>query len=172
MAAEVSVSLVCCGRLAAFRGPSILAKGPADMILQPIICGNSNASGSGNSTSAVSAVQLLECREVAALRRCGGQGDVLAGTLAAFLCWATKSDGVTGGNTNSNANASSSGHGSSTGASQGAEAPGPYALAAYAACSVMRSASAAAFTAQGRGLLAGDIIPLLPHAVDRVLARL
>ena len=41
--------------------------------------------------------------------------------------------------------------------------------AAFASCCVMRSASLQAFQAMGRGMVAGDIIPLLTGAADRVL---
>ena len=44
--------------------------------------------------------------------------------------------------------------------------------AAFASCCVMRSASLKAFQAMGRGMVAGDIIPLLTDAADRVMGQL
>ncbi|GFR45440.1 hypothetical protein Agub_g6836, partial [Astrephomene gubernaculifera] len=57
--------------------------------LQPAGEGMGAAAGTETHGSAEPQL-LLRCSDPGSLRRCGGQGDVLAGTIAAFLCWAAK----------------------------------------------------------------------------------
>jgi len=101
---------------AALAGPALLRKGRTDLICQ------------GDT--------VLECDEPGSLRRCGGQGDVLAGTLATFLAWAHASgpDGKAAG---------------------GEE---PAVLAAAAACLVTRRAAAAAFAKHHRAMRASCVM--------------
>ena len=76
----------------------------------------------------------ISCGIAGSGRRCGGQGDLLAGALSVFTCWA-----------------------------QGREAepsaPGtPAMIACYAACRMVRECNAAAFKVKHRGMLATDMV--------------
>lgn len=73
------------------------------------------------------------CNEDNSARRCGGQGDVLAGSIAAFSCWTIDS-------THSNSSV-----------------PSPV-LAAFAAAMLTRRCNKLAFASLGRGMLASDMI--------------
>jgi ATP-dependent NAD(P)H-hydrate dehydratase len=84
---------------------------------------------------ACGAAPVLRCTQPGSLRRCGGQGDVLAGACGAFLAF----------------RASAARYGTA------ADAPSA-ALAAYAACCVTRAAAHAAFAAHGRSMLAGNVM--------------
>lgn len=80
-------------------------------------------------------------------RRCGGQGDVLAGVLGIFLAWAARDPGV-----------------------RSPPGPPPEALLACAgsASRVTRAAAAAAFAAHGRATTTPDLIALLGAAFQTV----
>ncbi|EFJ51794.1 hypothetical protein VOLCADRAFT_116306 [Volvox carteri f. nagariensis] len=194
----------------AFRGPVVLAKGKVDLLCGPgdhagggAGAGGSNSSAGGGdaagSTSGGALLQpLLRCSSPGSQRRCGGQGDVLAGTAAAFLGWASKHK----------ANAQRAG-GEATGtpplpppspqqqqqqqqpprspmpqappqtpaegeAGNGAEGldTDTVALCGYAACKVVREAARRAYNRWGRPMLAGDMIPeLYPAFVQTVGKR-
>ncbi|WFD36346.1 ATP-dependent NAD(P)H-hydrate dehydratase [Malassezia cuniculi] len=60
----------------ALDGPTILAKGRVDEIVSPACV----AANSGS----------LKCEVQGGLKRCGGQGDVLAGSLGTMLAWAQR----------------------------------------------------------------------------------
>ena len=75
-------------------------------------------------------------------RRCGGQGDLLAGSVATFLAWALRHPLVR--------------------LPAGAK---PTLLAAYAGCAVVREAGRLTYARLGRGALAGDILHDLPAAL-------
>jgi len=76
----------------------------------------------------------LLCDSPGSLRRCGGQGDVLAGVVGLFVAWAAQ-------------------------ARRAGERQAPSAqMAAYAACCVARAAAKAAYGAKGRSMLAGDVL--------------
>lgn len=62
-------------------------------------------------------------------RRCGGQGDVLAGSLTTFYAWALQGD-----------------------------VPDGALIAGYAACRLVRECNARAFRKKGRSMLASDMI--------------
>ncbi|KAG2428236.1 hypothetical protein HYH02_014418 [Chlamydomonas schloesseri] len=123
----------------AFGGPVIVAKGPTDLICVP---SPSTSSSSSSGEQQQELRPLLECKDQGALRRCGGQGDVLAGTIAAFLCWAAKQQqqqAAAGGD----GGGSKPGSGS-TGGSGGLD-PATTAVCVYAACKIMRAAAAEAY---------------------------
>lgn len=88
------------------------------------------------------------CSEPGALRRCGGQGDILAGCIAAQAAWMPppgsngKADGV----------------------------PDTVA-AAYGAAVVVRTAARWAFEARKRSMVAGDMLEFVGPAVDSVLDK-
>lgn len=99
-------------------GPTIVRKGPTDWVCD----------GAGEAVYA--------CDEPGCLKRCGGQGDVLAGSIATLLGWAKA--------------------GSARG-SLPADAPAP-ALAAYAGCLLTRRFARAAFAKHKRSMTAPDLI--------------
>lgn len=117
---------------AAFGGPVVVSKGPVDVV----------------SDGVASAV----CAAPGSLRRAGGQGDVLAGSISAFMCWAyPRHPGAAAG--------SGAGGGGSGGA---------LLAAAYGGCALMRAASKAAFAERRRAMLASDVIPHLQVAFEEL----
>ena len=77
---------------------------------------------------------LFACDTAGSPRRCGGQGDLLAGAIAAFLNFA----------------------------------PAEPALMAWAACDLLREASAAAFAKKKRSMVATDVLEELPAALQEL----
>ena len=106
------------------EGLTIVRKGPSDLI-----------SDGG---------AILECAEPGCLKRCGGQGDVLAGTIATFAGWARAAEksGRLPPPTTPNADACTA-------------AP---MLAAYAGCVLTRRFARAAFQQHRRSMTAPDLI--------------
>jgi ATP-dependent NAD(P)H-hydrate dehydratase len=102
----------------ALGGVVVVRKGPSDVISD----GNTAVIVSGSGSA----------------RRCGGQGDVLAGVLGQFLSWTMPSDPARGG-----------------------------VLAAYAACSLTRGANRLAYRDHGRGMVTPDMIGRLSEAFRR-----
>jgi len=100
------------------QGATIVQKGAIDVIA----CGDA---------------PLLRCAERGSLRRCSGQGDILAGTLAVFAAWAQ----------------------------QGQEERALQ-KAALAACHVTRAASALAFAERRRSMVAGDLLGHLGTVIE------
>jgi ATP-dependent NAD(P)H-hydrate dehydratase len=99
-------------------------------------------------------------------RRCGGQGDVLAGAAGTFLAWAAE------------AVEAAAAHASQGGESEGGGAPAPAAEAlsggTVAACAVgascvVRLASAFAFDQHKRGMLTPDVLKCLPQAFEQAM---
>jgi len=109
---------------AAFNGPTILSKGPKDII----------------SDGDISVV----CDSAASPRRAGGQGDVMAGTVAAYASWAE--------------------HHADDNPEMLMDIPYMI-LAAYGGSFVTRKASMHAFDHHKHGMLAGNVISCLPRAV-------
>lgn len=101
----------------ALEGPVVVRKGAVDMI------------GDG--------AHVLSNQEPGALKRSGGQGDVLAGTIATFLSWSKA--------------ASEAGR-------LPADAYDAPLLAAYAGCLLTRRFSAAAFARHRRAMTAPDLV--------------
>lgn len=98
-----------------------------------------------------------------------------AGTAAAFMCWAAlhhkqqqrqQGPGAPIGAGTADGAATSSG-----GTARDVSLTDSLVVATYAACTVMRHASAAAFAAHERSMLAGDIIPHLHPALKDVIER-
>ena len=96
---------------------TLVVKGPADVISD--------------------GTRTLVCDATGSPRRCGGQGDVLAGLLLTFKVWAAAAAGPL--------NDSAAG-----GVAEMA--------CTFAACEVARRSAAAAFKDQRRGMLAGDVL--------------
>ena len=108
-------------------GPVVVRKGPTDLICD----------GSGTT--------LLECNEQGCLKRCGGQGDVLAGSIATMLGWAKAAE--------------SKGRLPTTGFGDSGDEPMPAPMsAAYAGCLLTRRFAKAAFAKHKRSMTAPDLI--------------
>jgi ATP-dependent NAD(P)H-hydrate dehydratase len=88
---------------------------------------------------------LLENVEPGCLKRSGGQGDVLAGSIATMLSWA---------------------RGAELGGRLPPDAPPPPPLAAYAGCLLTRRFSAAAFAKHRRAMTAPDVIEAIGPVFD------
>lgn len=86
------------------------------------------------------------------------QGDVLSGTIAAYVAWAQRNAGV----------AKDQLHESAAGPG-GGDFP-PLMMAAYAGCLTTRQASRAAFAKHGRAMGACDVIAELGRTVDNWFA--
>jgi ATP-dependent NAD(P)H-hydrate dehydratase len=71
--------------VARLRGPVVLAKGKADLVV-----GRVGGEGGGEGVTVLGE----QSDEVGSPRRCGGQGDVLSGVCGTFLAWATRKRGA------------------------------------------------------------------------------
>jgi ATP-dependent NAD(P)H-hydrate dehydratase len=152
-----------------YGGVTVLKKGARDVAA---------AAPSSSSTSS-SVVGVVD--SPGSLRRCGGQGDVLAGTIGTFLAWA-RAGGMLGkaGKGKKDANASSSSASTSTSTSASVAADGSVATAvalspsenevlvasALAAARLTRRAAAGAFVKHRRSTTTPDIIAELGAAFD------
>jgi ATP-dependent NAD(P)H-hydrate dehydratase len=131
---------------AALDGPVVVSKGPADVVAK--------AGGRADEQPPLP----LTCTSPASLKRSGGQGDVLTGIMATLICWTFGRDRG-GGKEGGDAAAASGGSTTSD--------DDRLALAAWGACWLMRAASASAFAAKGRAMLAEDILD--PHVADAIV---
>ena len=86
-----------------------------------------------------------DCHSGGSPRRCGGQGDILAGVLATFLTWAY--------------------------ATHGRDDPGPAVLASWGACTLSRGCAAQAFSQEGRAATAQDILSQIHPEFTRLYER-
>ncbi|BDA48641.1 ATP-dependent (S)-NAD(P)H-hydrate dehydratase [Coccomyxa sp. Obi] len=114
----------------ALDGPTLVRKGAVD--------------GITNGTT------TLHCDAAGSKRRAGGQGDVLSGSIAAFMSWAVN-------------------YGETHGLKEASQYPGglpPTLLAAYGGCLTARHAAKAAYAKKRRSMVAGDVIEELGDAVD------
>lgn len=111
----------------ALDGPTLLVKGKTDRI----------TNGNG---------EMLYVDEPGGLKRCGGQGDVLSGTLGTFLAWLQITQEENKGNV--------------------AEDRRPL-LAAYGAGTVTRFCSRSAFKRTGRAMLAHDLLEEIGKAYTK-----
>ena len=113
-----------CALSAALGGAVIVQKGEVDLIA----CGS---------------LPVLRCSEQGSPRRCGGQGDVLAGLSSTFAAWAAAK------------------------ARTGGEAADMQ-QAALAACLVTRRAARAAFALRKRSMVAGDLIEHIGEVMEKL----
>lgn len=81
----------------------------------------------------------LICTEQGSARRCGGQGDILAGSMGTFAYWASKQTHYR-------------------------DELDPEVLAAYAASALTRLTNKITFKEKGRNMITTDIVKLLPNA--------
>jgi len=86
-----------------------------------------------------------ECSAGGSPRRCGGQGDVLSGSLATFLHWATLAE-----------------------ASDECPSPGAEVIAAWGSARLTRSCAEQAFTSCGRSSTTTDMISLIHQEFSRL----
>lgn len=84
---------------------------------------------------------IVECPVGGSARRCGGQGDLLAGAIAAFYCWVINPD--------SNISVEP-------------------AVLCWAGSVLAKECNKAAFAGKGRGMLTTDMIPLIPSVFRRI----
>lgn len=105
----------------ALAGPTIVEKGRVDQIM----------SSSG---------ELAQCGDKGSLKRAGGQGDILSGTLGTFLAWARIY------------------HGSEKVGKEAVPLSRLPLTAAFGACATTRYCSHAAFRRLGRAMLADDLL--------------
>jgi len=85
------------------------------------------------------------CDAVGSPRRCGGQGDLLAGTLAAFLIWSLAHH-----------------------QQHNCPAPGPEVIAAWGACRLARGCAAQAYNQCGRSMTTTDLISQIHSEFTRL----
>ena len=166
------------------NGPVVVAKGEADVVV-------THARGDVKDTPEIAHLEGYEneiaklreyrrsyvCDEMGSPRRCGGQGDVLAGTIATFLAWSTRSKAA------ECAIVSAAMHLEDDPDTEAALlkavmaqnyrlnhvfASSASALAAYAGCLVTRVAARAAFDKKRRSMLAADLIETLGDTMQRL----
>lgn len=149
-------------------GPVVVAKGEVDIVALDV-------AEVGRRISSFR--RHLVCDEPGSPRRCGGQGDVLAGSIATFLAWATRSKeaeraiarriDVEGDHVEGDLIAAAGeGPGYQTHPSLGPSAVSV--VAAYAGCLVTRVAARAAFERKRRSMLATDVIEELGETMQRL----
>lgn len=83
-------------------------------------------------------------------RRCGGQGDLLSGSIATFLYWTLANKENLDTNTDKSAMAAS--------------------VACFTACNVVRTCNEKAYKEMGMGALASDMIKYIPESLREFLA--
>ena len=122
------------------RGPLLVSKGGHDII------------SDGQS--------VYLCTTKGSPRRAGGQGDVMAGTIAAFVAWNYE---------DRHHMVTQNEHKNETDLSKIKNNYPPLLLAAYGGCSVTRQASALAFHEKGRAMGASDVMMSLGRTVDNLV---
>ncbi|EDV25062.1 uncharacterized protein TRIADDRAFT_25123 [Trichoplax adhaerens] len=88
-------------------------------------------------------IEDLICDAAGCSRRCGGQGDILSGSMGTFLHWARTNEKETSRN-DSRMNTLS-----------------PTLTAAYAACLLVKTCAEAAFKLKGRSMIVSDLIDII-----------
>ncbi|GAB2215787.1 hypothetical protein Drorol1_Dr00020188 [Drosera rotundifolia] len=81
-------------------------------------------------------------------RRCGGQGDILSGSIAVFLSWARKAASIEG--------------------SPGSRPMNPTIVGCVAGCALLRKAASVAFEEKKRSTLTSDIIECLGTSLEEI----
>ncbi|MEW5297269.1 MAG: hypothetical protein WDW36_000490 [Sanguina aurantia] len=110
------------------RGPTVISKGPDDAL-----CDGAHA---------------MVCNASGGAKRCGGQGDILAGVVATFAAWAASFWDIAGRQQDTVPDMN------------------PMMLAAYGGCLVTRTAAAYAFAKRKRSMVAGDMLETLGSAME------
>jgi ATP-dependent NAD(P)H-hydrate dehydratase len=94
-------------------------------------------------SNGVKDIASVLCETKGSGRRCGGQGDLLSGSLAVFTHWSSKQE----------------------------DKVLPYISACYAACRLIRECNAATFKTKGRGMLASDMIDEVAPTFARLFEK-
>uniref|UniRef100_A0A8C3W5C5 ATP-dependent (S)-NAD(P)H-hydrate dehydratase n=1 Tax=Catagonus wagneri TaxID=51154 RepID=A0A8C3W5C5_9CETA len=89
-------------------------------------------------------VQVLECSQEGSSRRCGGQGDLLSGSLGVLAHWALRAG------------------------PEKTDGPSPLLVAAFGACALTRQCSRQAFQKHGRSTTTTDMIAEVGPAFSRL----
>lgn len=97
----------------------------------------------GKSDTILDRSQSIECSQPNSWRRCGGQGDLVAGSLATFAHYAQLKQ-------------------------QQEPADSWRLLAGYAACSVVRKSNLIAFSNKGRSMVSTDMLDKMPDALKDI----
>ena len=149
-------------------GPVVVAKGEVDIVALDV-------AEVGRRISSFR--RHLVCDEPGSPRRCGGQGDVLAGSIATFLAWATRSKeaeraiarriDVEGDHVEGDLIAAA-GEGPEYETHPSLAPSAVSVVAAYAGCLVTRVAARAAFERKRRSMLATDVIEELGETMQRL----
>ncbi|KAJ7879926.1 Ribokinase-like protein [Mycena olivaceomarginata] len=139
----------------ALGGVTVLQKGATDVISVDTTgdAASLEASQLGGADPQREAVEeTVEVDVEGGLKRCGGQGDILSGTVGAMLAWAKcYEDGVFGDNS--------------------IPASRFPLLAAVGGSMVTRTASRKAFYKEGRGVVTQDLIPLIGASFSEVFGE-
>ena len=148
-------------------GPVVVAKGEVDIVALDV----------AEVGRRISCRRHLVCDEPGSPRRCGGQGDVLAGSIATFLAWATRSKeaeraiarriDVEGDHVEGDLIAAA-GEGPEYETHPSLAPSAVSVVAAYAGCLVTRVAARAAFERKRRSMLATDVIEELGETMQRL----
>ena len=166
------------------NGPVVVAKGEADVVVTHTIgevedmLENAHLEGYENEIAKLRKYSTLYvCDEMGSPRRCGGQGDVLAGTIATFLAWSTRSEAaecaIVSAAMHLEDDPDTEAALSKAAMAQNYKlnhvfASSASALAAYAGCLVTRVAARAAFDKKRRSMLATDVIEELGDTMQRL----
>ncbi|KAI8927677.1 Ribokinase-like protein [Entophlyctis helioformis] len=121
--------------------------------------GNITILHKGESDIVTNGRNVLACSTSGSPRRCGGQGDILAGILATFLAWCNLHRSGVLRRTNSNDGGMNA---------ESLLDMAPY-LSAYAASRLTRECAAMAFQKKKRSMVASDILAEIGDTFERVL---
>ena len=170
------------------NGPVVVAKGEADVVVTHASRDDdSDDEGPYSRKGREPEIAPLEgtheyrrsyvCDELGSPRRCGGQGDVLAGTIATFLAWSTRNKAaecaIVSAAMHLEDDPDTEAALSKAAMAQNYKlnhvfASSASALAAYAGCLVTRVAARAAFDKKRRSMLATDVIEELGDTMQRL----
>lgn len=130
---------------------AVLRKGAADAIAAVQASPAAGAGGAAVEELALAVGGDGDASSAGSPRRCGGQGDVLAGVLGTLLAWAARAPPL-----------------SADGAALPPPLPGALLACATSAARVTRAAASAAFAAHGRATTTPEIIAALGRAFQAV----
>ena len=165
------------------NGPVVVAKGEADVVVTHSIGDVEDMPENAHLEGLHEYSRSYVCDEMGSPRRCGGQGDVLAGTIATFLAWSTRNKAAECAIVSAAMNweddpdteaalLKARNFGKILMAQNyrlnNVFASSASALAAYAGCLVTRVAARAAFDRKRRSMLASDVIEELGDTMQRL----
>ena len=159
------------------NGPVVVAKGEADVVVTHAIGDVEDMPENAHLEGLHEYSRSYVCDELGSPRRCGGQGDVLAGTIATFLAWSTRSEAaecaIVSAAMHLEDDPDTEAALSKAAMAQNYKlnhvfASSASALAAYAGCLVTRVAARAAFDKKRRSMLASDVIEELGDTMQRL----